>query len=34
MAKIYFCEEYTIFLVVLYGPNSDDPGFYDDLKER
>ena len=34
MAKICFYQEYTILLVVLYGPNRDDPGFYDNLKER
>ena len=34
MAKICFYQEYTILLVLLYGPNRDDPGFYDNLKER
>ena len=28
IANICFFQEYTILLVVLYGPNRDDPGFY------
>ena len=34
MAKICFYQEYTILLIVLYGPNRDDPGIYNNLKER
>ena len=34
MAKICFYQEYTKLLVVLHGPNRDDPGFYHNLKER
>ena len=34
MANICFNQECKILLVVLYGPNRDDPGFYDNLKER